>query len=313
MSVERTNIQRDPTYQKASWNQFVPYGFTSETEPYPYGIHKLRENDQSKIHKSINLENESLVGYGPIVISILEDDATVLLSLLHTLDYFFRSDEQKDFLSGSAVYTVWATCPEDLKRMHESLVHDLNREGYRNENINFLNIFDNSTNHRRKKNEPEIGQEIKTRKSGGREALEYIHKYLLSTDSSATLVQTFNTDNDTRQKYQDSLDELAIEAGTGSQHKIHNVELDDNSKLLPLAWNTKDASSITRFLNGLWNEKKIPFFGKLINQEALRDLNMVNEPLLRVIEAFRNLVKDKTPSTKYNQVIHIQKADTAAA
>lgn len=312
MSAE--NIQREPTYRNVPWDKFKkPYGFTSETEPFPYGVQELRRADQSRIHKAPELDKESLVGYGPIVISVLEDDATVLLSLLSTLDYFFRSEEHKDFLPGSSVYTAWATCPEDLEKVHKSLIQDLNKQGYSNENINLLNIFDNSTNYRNQQDATEVGQKIKGQKSGGRKALEYIHQYLLSTDSNATLIQTFNTDNDTRQKYQDSLDELGIETEIDSRYKIHSVEADDSTLSLPLSWHKKDDRHIENFLNGLWNEKKIPFFGKLISPDIIKDSNDINKSLLRVIEAFRTFVIDKTPSTKYNQVIPTEKADSAAA
>ncbi len=317
MTLEKTNIQRALKYKDVSWGKFQTDRFASETEPFPYGIHKLRGSDQRRIHKPVNFEKKSfLVGYGPIVVSVLEDDAPLLLSFLSTLNYFFKSKEQsakqKDFLPGSPVYAVWATCPEDLEKVHQSLVRDLNNQGYKNENINFLNIFDNQTNHRRNKNEPEIGQEIIARKSGGREALEYIHQYIQSSPTSATLVQTHNTDNDTRQKYQNSLDELTVETGNDSQYKIHSVA-EDNTILLPLAWHKKDSNFIANFLNGLWNEKKIPFFGKLISLDAAEDSNSINKSLLQVIEAFRIFVKDKTPTTKYNEIIPTKKANSAAA
>lgn len=328
MVIESINVERPSMYNGVDWKRFQDYGFNSPTEPFPYGTHTLRTREQREktpLHT---------VGYGPVVISLLEDQAEFLINFLSTLDHFFNpqsieinqkkspnldSFSTKDFLPGSEVFAVWATSAEDLAKEHKVLVEKLKEKGYQETDINFLNIFDNMTNHRIDLKEVDAGQKQKGVKSGGQKALEYIQQHIENNLSSATLIQSANcASTKVIDSYGKSLEEL------GSRYKVHNI-LTNSSKvdlINPFSWEQQeDYSRISKFLSELWRKLEIPFFNKLVNAslinkstkpaEALEEASTIsNRPLTQILKAFNIFVQDNLPKDRRFRELHLAPKST---
>lgn len=305
--TEMENIQRSTTYNGVSWDKFKPYGFTSETELLPAAIQQVREERRTYMRNAL----QPSVGYGPVIISLLEDQGELILNFLSTIDRFFKSEEQRDFLPNSAVYTVWATSPQDLVRLHKTLIEDLNIQGYKQEDINFLNIFDNATNHIEEipvANSSEhttivtkAGQKPLGLESGGQKALRYMQKQTQNNITNATIIQTSGWNEKTATLYKDLLE------AQGSEFSMHPGLQDDQPNLFySHFWHTIDSPYfIQSLLNELWSTKKISVLSKILNQEILKNftsishaLETTNKPLLQIIEAFNSFIKDLVPANR---------------